>query len=335
MSTITGTAGDNTLIGTSGDDTIYGLGGNDSLQGLAGNDVLDGGAGNDTLDGGSGQDFASYADAASAVSVNLSLTGAQDTVGAGTDTLISIEKLIGSNYNDVLHGDGLANSLFGGAGDDRLYGGSGDDNLYGSAGNDILDGGLGNDYLDGGAGSDTASYATANAAVHVSLAITGPQATGGAGEDTLVSIENLLGSAFNDTLTGDANANKLNGGAGDDMLIGGAGQDVMIGGLGNDTFVFNALGDTTPGAPDIITDFTSGQDRIDLHQIDANTGLAGDQAFHVGGGGGHAGDLVVSAFDAVHDRTEIDLYVDNNASIDAKIWLLGDHHALTAADFVL
>ena len=69
--------------------------------------------------------------------------------------------------------------------------------------------------------------------------------------------------------------------------------------------------------------------------IDADTGTGGDQAFHLGGGGGHAGDIVVSAYDAVHNRTVVDLYVDNNGSVDARIWLTGDHHDLTAGDFVL
>ena len=332
---INGTPGNDTLNGTSGDDTINGLAGDDTLNGLAGADVLDGGAGNDTLNGGAGQDFASYADALSAVSVNLSLTTAQDTLGAGMDTLISIEKLIGSNYNDTLHGDGLANALFGGAGDDKLYGGSGDDSLYGSAGNDVLDGGLGNDLLSGGAGSNWASYATSGAAVQVSLAITTAQNTGGAGTDTLSSIQNLLGSGYGDTLTGDANNNKLTGGGGDDVLIGGGGQDVLLGGVGADSFVFNVKGDSTVSAPDIIVDFTTGQDHIDLHAIDADTTTAGNQAFHLGGGGGHAGDIVVGAFDAGHNRTQLDLYVDNNASIDMRIWLQGDHHALVASDFVL
>ena len=88
-------------------------------------------------------------------------------------------------------------------------------------------------------------------------------------------------------------------------------------------------------APDVINDFTTGQDKIDLHLIDANHGVAGDQAFHMGATSGHAGDLIVQAFDSVHNRTEIDLYADNNAVIDSKIWLLGDHHTLTASDFVL
>ena len=49
------------------------------------------------------------------------------------------------------------------------------------------------------------------------------------------SIENLTGSAFNDTLTGDDGDNMLSGGDGADMLTGGDGNDTLDGGGGNDT----------------------------------------------------------------------------------------------------
>ena len=72
--------------------------------------------------------------------------------------------------------------------------------------------------LDGGAGTDTASYDAAMTGVTVDLGITGPQETFGAGIDTLVNIENLTGSSFDDKLTGDANPNVLSGGPGNDIL---------------------------------------------------------------------------------------------------------------------
>jgi len=242
MATITGTSGNNNLVGTSGDDSIYGL---------AGDDTLDGRLGNDTLDGGDhsklGGDTVKYATAASAVIVNLS-TGTA-TGGAGNDTLINIENIIGSANADTLTGDANTNTLDGqggndvldgGDGDDHLNGGWGSDTLYGGAGYDTLEGGGGNDILDGGtegkgksSSSDTAKYATAASAVVVNLS-TGT-ATGGGGIDTLISIENITGSAFADTLTGDANSNELNGSEGDDILYGGDGYDSLFGDLGNDT----------------------------------------------------------------------------------------------------
>ena len=67
--------------GGPGDDMLSGANGNDAINGLGGSDVLSGDAGNDTLNGGEGIDTASYATAASAVTVNLALFGAQETWG--------------------------------------------------------------------------------------------------------------------------------------------------------------------------------------------------------------------------------------------------------------
>ncbi len=218
----------NMLIGNPAANTLTGDGGNDTLDGGAGNDTLDGGAGNDSLIGGDGTDTASYASATAAVTVNLALTVAQNTVGAGTDTLSSIENLTGSGFNDILTGSISANTINGGAGNDMINGGQDDD---------TLDGGVGNDSLIGGDGTDTASYASATAAVTVSLALTAAQNTVGAGTDTLSSIENLTGSGFDDTLTGSSLANTINGGAGNDMINGGQGDDTLDGGAANDRLI--------------------------------------------------------------------------------------------------
>ena len=87
---------DNTVNGTAGDDFLPGLGGNDTINGGVGNDKLEGGAGNDTLNGGADNDTASYQDATAAVTVTLVSISQQDTQGAGLDTLLNIENLIGS-----------------------------------------------------------------------------------------------------------------------------------------------------------------------------------------------------------------------------------------------
>jgi Ca2+-binding RTX toxin-like protein len=179
----------------------------DTILGSAASNVLEGGGGDDMIDGRGGADTASYAGATAAVSVRLSQVGAQATGGAGNDTLVSIEHLIGSAFGDTLSGDAGANQL------------------YGLAGDDLLDGAMGDDILDGGAGVDTASYAGVPGAVTVDLRLTGPQSTGGAGIDTLTSIENLVGSVFADTLTGNLQDNVLTGGLGDDILDGGSGFD--------------------------------------------------------------------------------------------------------------
>ncbi|MBY0335186.1 MAG: FG-GAP-like repeat-containing protein [Acetobacteraceae bacterium] len=136
-------------------------------------------------------------------------------------------------------GTTLADTLRGSALGDRMDGHGQNDRLFGNAGNDTIDGGAGNDAMDGGTGSDTASYASATALVRVSLALATAQNTAGAGTDTLSNVENLLGSAFNDTLTGSAAANTLTGGLGDDLLSGGGGNDALLGDAGRDTAAFS------------------------------------------------------------------------------------------------
>ncbi|AXA55083.1 retention module-containing protein [Pseudomonas thivervalensis] len=160
--TLTGTSGDDVLLASNGDntlnagdgnDTLSAGSGNNTLQGGAGDDVLYSGAGNDLLDGGTGNDTASYAHATSAVTVNLGLLAAQNTLGAGTDTLSGVENLVGSNFNDTLVGDGASN---------RIDGGLGHDVLNGAGGNDLLIGGLGNNTLTGGSGADTFQWQAGN-----------------------------------------------------------------------------------------------------------------------------------------------------------------------------
>jgi len=245
---LVGSAFNDTLTGDGNDNILDGGAGNDALNGGAGNDILVGGAGNDALVGGTGTDAASYAGASAGVTASLAITSAQDTVGAGIDTLSGIESLTGSDFDDALTGDGNDNILTGGAGDDVLDGAGGHDTVHGGDGNDILTGGLGNDILVGGAGTDTASYGTATAAVTVSLALATAQSTAGAGSDTMSGIENLVGSAFADTLAGDTGANALTGGLGDDTLNGGAGNDTLDGGDDNDTLVGGAGNDSLTGA---------------------------------------------------------------------------------------
>ena len=160
--TLTGTAGDDVLVaGTGnnvlnagdGNDVLTAGAGNNELHGGAGNDLLFSGAGNDLLDGGAGINTVSYAHATSGVTVDLGLLTAQNTGGAGTDTLTGLENLTGSNFNDSLMGDNNSNIITGGLGNDVLNGGGGDD---------FLIGGLGNNTLTGGAGADTFQWLKGN-----------------------------------------------------------------------------------------------------------------------------------------------------------------------------
>ena len=121
------------IIGGSGVDELSGDTLANKLIGGGGDDFLEGEGGNDKLIGGIGSDTAAYDQALKAVRVNLSIKDAQKTGGAGKDTLVGIEKSIGSQFADVLIGNKGNNELFGGNGNDLLKGGGGNDTLNGEA----------------------------------------------------------------------------------------------------------------------------------------------------------------------------------------------------------
>ncbi len=178
-------------------------------------------------------------------------TAFSDRVGM---TLSGFEALIATNFNDVIDGsdrdeqiigrDGI-DIIRGAGGRDKLFGGTGNDTLDGGAREDLLHGGLGNDTLDGGTGSDTASYAWArpggldgalfaDSFTGVNIDLNAGTATGAFGNDTLISIENVIGSGGNDILQGNRRNNLLSGGDGDDDLQGKGGDDVLVTGSGTD-----------------------------------------------------------------------------------------------------
>jgi Ca2+-binding RTX toxin-like protein len=104
------------------------------------------------------------------------------------------------------------------------------------------------------------------------------------------------GNCGNDTITGSSAADTIRGGSNDDWLIGGLGADQLTGGSGKDTFVFNSVAEIglAPGSYDIITDFASQVDKINLVNIDADFNVVGDQAFRYVGAAmfsGVAGEL--------------------------------------------
>jgi Ca2+-binding RTX toxin-like protein len=210
--------GNDELHGGDGNDTLQGLGGADDLYGDAGNDLilggssagdgngLSGGAGADTLDGSGGISYAIYVDDTAGVVVDLGLGIATDGWG-DTDTLINLSGVAGSQFDDT---------LIGSAGDDEFAGQDGDDSIVGGTGFDTV-------YYDDGA---------VNGPVSVNLAST--TATGD-GTDTLVGIEGVVGSEFNDTMFGDGNANAFVGGFGNDSLVGSGGNDTLQGDDGDDT----------------------------------------------------------------------------------------------------
>lgn len=209
----TGNALDNILVGNTAANTLCGLGGQD---------ILIGGLGNDILNGGDGIDTASYGGATSGVTVSLALTTAQNTKGAGTDTLMNIENLLGSNYNDFLTGNSAANVLTGGGGADNMAGGTGNDIYYVDNPGDVT--------------TETSSLATEIDTVYSNISRT---LYGGYVEKLYLTGTNAInggGNWLNNTLVGNSAANMLSGGGGNDVMNGWLGRDTMIGATGNDTY---------------------------------------------------------------------------------------------------
>ena len=243
-----GDDGDDKVYGGKGNDDLYGNAGTDTIYGGPGNDNLLGGPGADTLIGGDGHDGAAYWDADSGVEVRLH-DGVTRGEYAEGDTFESIERLTGSNHDDILEGD---------SNDNALHGNDGNDVLDGREGNDWLEGNDGADVLRGGEGHDIAVYHDSDAPVEVRLY--DGVARGGAAEgDTYEDIEGLFGSMHDDSLAGDVGHQSIEGFHGNDVLDGREGDDWFSGGEGDDTFVF------APGhGDDYIEDFGNGDDNIDL-----------------------------------------------------------------------
>jgi Ca2+-binding RTX toxin-like protein len=249
VNVFSGLGGDDMLIGASGYDNLTGGTGNDRLYGQTGEDSLTGGAGDDYLDGGEGTDRVNYNDNLATAGVVVDLAaGTASSSYFGNDILVGIESVKGSHLADTIYGDAAANRLIGLAGNDQLFGRDGNDELYGDDGADLIN---------GGEGSDTAYYGVGNAN------LTSGTAQGSDGLiDTLVSIENLVGSIGDNNFTGNNDANVLDGGQGNDTLNGRRGNDTLIGGYDQDIFVFDQNGFAND--QDVVQDFEVGIDRLDF-----------------------------------------------------------------------
>ena len=231
---------------------------NDTLLGSNRTDVresFEGRAGNDSIDGRGGLDIVRYDNAGGGVQVNLA-TGLA-TGADGADTLVGIEQVRGSNFNDLITGDDGNNLLEGMSGNDNLIGGAGDDTLLGGAGSDALIGGAGNDVLDGGAILDrinysdlnTANYASDTVGVTVNLSgITGDGNSGSGvasgtdiGNDQLKSINRVFTGSGNDSILGSSAAvfEIFDGGAGNDTIDGGAMLDSLQ--IGSNRVVYSSM----------------------------------------------------------------------------------------------
>ncbi|ELS47239.1 hemolysin-type calcium-binding repeat family protein [Microcystis aeruginosa FACHB-905 = DIANCHI905] len=214
--------------------------------------------------------------------------------------------------NDAIRGESGSDILYGEAGNDFLDGGLGNDKLYGGDDRDTLSGGAGNDLLDGGAGNDTVDYRSATSGIKVNTGISGPQAIGGGqGSDTLVSIEQVFGSDFSDSIHVEG---VKDSGAAYAVLAGNGDNDITINAYGNAAQAESGSGDDTIEMKGVRGGFVKaglGDDTIQIQAANERAGLGvivsgeeGDDFISVNGGFDHsvragAGDDVIYVDKAV------------------------------------
>jgi Ca2+-binding RTX toxin-like protein len=271
----------------------------------------------------------------------------------------------------------IGQTFNGTTGQDNYTGGSGNDGFFMTADDWTTD------TLNGGAGNDTVNYSRSTVGVDITLTDPSSAGgdSGGTVEAhfetftyssffhrtvefqhdqtvaNLINIENATGSNFDDVLNGNSGNNVLsglngndviNGGGGNDTIIGGGGHDTMTGGTGNDTFVFQHASDSPWTGLfsniDTITDFTKGQDKIDL------SGLVNDTTGHhaltfvpagdIASGGtfsGVAGQVVAGFIQGQGFLVSVDLDGDKHADFQIMVDVANatENNPLTATDFIL
>lgn len=242
ISDITGSPYNDFIRGNSWENYLFGADGNDTIVAVHWHDVLAGGRGNDTLEG-TNWTWVSYESAVQGVDVDLS-TG--QATGQGKDKLSRILSIIGSPHDDVLEGDG---------GDNTIIGLGGNDRFVGNRGEDLFMGGGGNDQFIGGSDWDSVTFENATSGVTVNLR-TGRST--GAGNDTLSSIQGVVGSPFDDSLTGTTSNNTFVPLGGDDWVDGGGAPDDAVSFLGSPKRV----------VVDLIAESASGEGADTLRRID-------------------------------------------------------------------
>ena len=148
--------------------------------------------------------------------------------------------------------------------------------------------------------------------------------TGALRDDFFGGSDRITGSNAADVLAGFGGNDRVNGRAGDDLLLGGDGHDRLIGGADKDTFRFDSVAQDSHHETDLIMDLQD-FDVIDLSHIDADSTLAGDQAFNfVDAFTGHAGEATLN-YDTEGDRTYLSLDVDGDGHADGRVLMVGDH----------
>lgn len=273
-----------------------------------------------------------------AVPVDSMLTTTTSLVAPAPTPVIS-----GTEGDDVLVADLTKKvEIHGNGGNDKIVGNSFGAKMLGGLGNDTYDvKGIGDLVQeDAGGGLDWVNswidYVLPDNVESLGLKIGGLRGTGNALDNWMTGSDGndqLFGLAGNDMISGGAGNDVLEGGDGNDMLNGGAGLDKLRGGTGVDYFAF-ASDSLRQGGADEVMDFARGIDKLDLSGIDANSGLAGDQAFRMIGTKNFsrkAGELQVKAYG---DGVMVAGDVNGDGVADFSVWVHGVSK-LGSGDFVL
>ncbi len=289
------------------DDHLEGTDGNDTLEGFEGDDWLWASGGNDLLDGGADSDLVLYELLDGGIFANLTAAAIGDVaagtvrkLGGGTDTLISIENLHGTQSADTIHMSAASNYVFARGGNDTIYGDGADLAIIAGAGADSIIAGSGFDTLElSDDGHDPFGVSDAGVTVTVTSEGAGTVIDNWGFTDTFSGIEYINGSALGDRMTGASGDETFRGGEGNDTLIGGEGRDTLDGGNGTDVLNGGDGDDLIVGGNDVndLRDVVYGGDGND--SIDGGYGndeLRGDAGNDTiaGGFGGGTGDDVLT-----------------------------------------
>lgn len=349
-------SGNDTVIGSAGNDTIVLGSGNDIFNGGDGDDLFlaKASSGSDNINGGAGFDtiraaannvvigFSALAgieavDAAAFTGVKLTATAAAETVDLSGVTFTGIVTIDAGSGNDTIIGSLGNDRIDLGSGNDVVSGGDGDDTFLArtGVGVDSVNGGIGYDRIVATAASTNITLSSFTSVEEISSGgFAGVKMTGTALAD-IIDLSGVLLSGI-DSVSGGAGNDSIIGSAGGDRLLGGTGIDTLTGGAGNDVFAYLTSSESGFGVTkaDVLTDFTSGEDLIDLSLIDADTSILGDQAFTFIGTAAFTGlgQLRLGTDSTGHAA----IFGNTTGSLTADFQVsLHNNAALTAVDFIL
>lgn len=337
-----GTDGADVVDGGTGDDFIYTAGGDDIIRVSFNNgvDEIHGGDGYDKIVyGGGGNvnilfnfDGIEEVQGSTISLVNIVGTTGGDFIDMSSIVLKNIHYIDGGAGEDVIHGSAGADTIVGGAGVDELFGGDGDDHFLFGAEDvaDVVHGGAGYDTMMSIAAISVSAFDGIEAIAWTGTSGYGVKVFGGDGVNTFdltnVTVSNVYYFSLqggDDTFIGSASA---------DYIFSGLGADTLSGGGGADKFAYWS---TQEAVGDVIVDFVSGQDKIDVSLIDAViSGSGGDDAFTFLGTGGFTSRQGQLRYEAVSDGVVVQDDTNGDGVADFNIKVLGVS-SLSASDFVL